>query len=93
MRLKVRELMAGVLAVAFLLGWVAGWEQARIRAVRASARSILAEGSIDPFTPYRSPQEKAEASQRVMEDARMWAKGWPDAYPGSGRVGPRHLWW
>jgi hypothetical protein len=80
MRLKLRDLMSGVLGVAFLLGWIVGWEQLRIRRLQAVARAIRAEDTNDPLATYHSPEEALYASQRVMENAHMWAEGGPDLY-------------
>jgi hypothetical protein len=80
MRLKLRDLMSGVLGVAVMLGWIVGWEQLCIRQLQAVARAILAEDTNDPLATYHSPEEALHASRRVMENAQMWAEGWPDPY-------------
>ena len=65
-----------------MLGWIVRWEQLRIERLRATARAILTEDTNDPFATYHSQEEAIEASRRVIEDARLWAEGWPD---------PRHI--
>ncbi len=83
-RFTVRELMVAVLAAAILLGWVVSWEQLRVRGVRATARSILAEDTNDPLSSYASPEEAIAAAQRVGEKGHMWAGGWPDPHVVAG---------
>jgi hypothetical protein len=80
MRLKLRDFTCGVLGVAFMLSSLVDWEHLRVRRLQAVARAILVEDTNEPLATYHSPEEALYASRRVMENAQMWAEGWPDPY-------------